>query len=131
FLEPLRIDLVLLGEFVALGSIESVKGADSLRGERFAIHEEKDAAELFAFKQPINLGHDQEGFACAGGHGDEKFALAGKQSGFSGGAGRVSLGLFENILRTNRNFFGLKDAEQSAGNEQSIVSGAIGSGEFG
>ena len=212
-LEFLAVNFVFLGELVALWRIKGIERADGLSGERLAVHQKKDAAELLALQQPVNLRDGEKSFARAGGHGDEQFPQTGEHGAFRGDDGpnliwtqpmifsagvssnhlagrfgikgesffhrrcrvkilkltgdglsvrdvqmpddfavggikkrnaiaipiartvfstpRVAFGLFEDVLRIDRDLLGFNNAEKKAIDEKSIVRRTVVGGNFG
>src|SRR5439155_721330 len=71
-LEFLAVNLVFVGELVALRRVERIELADGLRRQRLAVHEKQDATGEPAFEQPVNLRYGEKGFSRAGRHRDEE-----------------------------------------------------------
>ncbi len=77
-------------------------------GQCTAVDQEQHAAGDLGLHEAIDLVDNREGFAGAGGHGDQEFAFAGGDGGFDGGVGFDLIGA-EHRMRVRRG------AEASAG----------------
>ena len=80
-LEALAVDLVFLGELVALRRVEGRELPHGLGGQRLAVHQEQDALGQPRFQHPVDGGHRGEGLARPRRHGHEDLPLAVHQVG--------------------------------------------------
>ncbi len=83
-LEALAVDFIDFVEFEAGFGFEGREGADSLGGEGAAIDKEEDARRDARLHEAVDFVDDGEGFAGAGGHGDQHLAFAGGDGFFDG-----------------------------------------------
>ncbi len=83
----LAVDLVNLVELQARLRLERSEGVDGLGRERPTVPQEENPPGHARLHQPVNLVHQGEGFAGAGGHGDQHLPLAAGDSPLHRGVG--------------------------------------------